>query len=219
MEQGDGFTRRETILTTRTRAPRRHSGPKLSRARRGSKREASIRNKPRRPLPPRLLRGTLAGLRAQQQILPSRQAALQECFHQEGSPRRLQGTPTPRSASTSQPRLQHPGGRAGSAHKAPLPHPHSADTHTTHTHPATRGKPEGENPAFHAVRLRRGAAKRLGAPPAQGADGVPQRSPGLRAELAAGGSHEGRNPRASPTGGPPQAGLPPPPRPSKKRKQ
>lgn len=43
---------------------------------------------PSPPTPP----GQPRGFRKQQQILPSRQAALQECFNQEGSPRSLRGT-------------------------------------------------------------------------------------------------------------------------------
>lgn len=64
-------------------------------------------------------------------------------------------TPTPTLA---------PRGESGLGTQS-APTPPSLRGHTHHTHPRPRGgSPRGENPAFRAVRLRRGAAERLGGP-------------------------------------------------------
>lgn len=130
------------ILTTRMRTPRRHRVPKTSAYTTGFKTRSFHQKQTKTPPPPTTPPGQPRGFRKQQQILPSRQAALQECFNQAGSPRSSQGTPMPSSSSTRDPRLQHTG-KGGYCTKRPYP------THTvrTHTPPAARGSPE-ENPCI-----------------------------------------------------------------------
>nr|XP_044613812.1 basic proline-rich protein-like [Equus asinus] len=149
---------------------------------------------PSPPTPP----GQPRGFRKQQQILPSRQAALQECFNQEGSPRSLRGTLSPSSASTREPRLQHPGGQGDYLHKAPPPHPHGA---------GGGGGSRRKKPRIPQRLPPRGAAEE-GAP-APGGQG-PQRSPASAPRSGRRGVRSrGGIPELRPLG-PPQAGLPTP---------
>lgn len=128
----------------------------------------------------------------------------------------LQGSLTSRSASTREPRLQHPGvGGKGTIYiERPTPPPQSR--HTVFL--AARGSPEGGNPEFHAVRIRKGSAEGLGRP-AREARG-PHRSPGLRAEeRKARGSQRRKGARSFAHRVLRKPDSPPPPRPSKTREQ
>uniref|UniRef100_M3YKA0 Uncharacterized protein n=1 Tax=Mustela putorius furo TaxID=9669 RepID=M3YKA0_MUSPF len=184
------------------------------RQRQGSKREASIRNKPRHPLPPRLLRGNLAVSESSNRYSRAGRRHSRNVLTRGGSPRSPQGTPTPRSASTSEPRLQPRGGKRGhSAQSAPTPPPRCR-----HRLPGSEGKPGGKTPQFTRLASER-PLREAGAPAPRGEGAAEWPRPPRRSGQQ-GVPNEGRNsiPELRPRG-PPQAGplkngnnekLPPP---------
>ena len=199
------------ILTTRTRAPRQHSVPKTSAYTTGFKTRSFHQKQPKTPPPPTTPPGQPRGFRKQQQILPSRQAAVQECFNQEGSPRSLQGTPTPKSASTLEPGLQQPGGKLAICTKRPCLTLHSADTH-----PRLRGGSPGRK-TLHSTRFAPGERTWRGWGPRPGRRGGRTAAP-ASAQRNERFARRKESPRFA-HGVLPKPDSPPPPRPSKKREQ
>ncbi|XP_026938454.1 leucine-rich repeat extensin-like protein 5 [Sagmatias obliquidens] len=165
------------------------------RTRLGSKREASIRNKPRHPLPPRLLRGNLEVSESSNRYSRASKRQSRNVLTRRGLPAAYR-EPRRRGAPLhSNPDSSTPGGSGLFAQSAPTS-PSTVRTHTL----GCEGEARGGKPCIPRGSPPESGRGEVGVPAPGGEGAAPQPRPPRR---GASGSHEGRNPRDSPTGSSP----------------